>query len=94
MTPIKPASAGKRLTVCCPGGGNLNPVSGGGTYLEESTLCSAAVHAGVITADIGGSVEVEFLPGQSSCAGSSCNGVASCACGPAAGSFVIVVGGN
>jgi hypothetical protein len=46
------------------------------TYTDDSVLCQAAVHAGVITTR-GGTFTIEMLPGQSSYAGSRRNGVIS-----------------
>lgn len=45
-------------------------------YTDDSVLCQAAVHAGVITTR-GGTFTIEILPGQSSYTGSRRNGVIS-----------------
>ncbi|TVR04490.1 MAG: hypothetical protein EA398_01930 [Deltaproteobacteria bacterium] len=52
-------------------------VKGTDIYTDESYVCAAAIHAGVITNEAGGTVIVEALPGQDSYAGSERNGIRS-----------------
>ncbi|QQA43284.1 LCCL domain-containing protein [Pelagovum pacificum] len=48
---------------------------GTGTYTGDSDVCAAAVHAGVITRESGGTVTIELIEGLESHTGSSANGV-------------------
>lgn len=72
---------GSRFEFACPAGGLLTSgIWGGadGTYTDDSSICVAAVHAGVITADKGGTVEVQKTPGlQTYGEGFEANGVTS-----------------
>lgn len=83
---------GQRVSLYCPGGGHLNAVYGSRVYTDDSYLCSAAAHWGVITADVGGNVTIEIGPGLSSYVGGASNGVESRPWGPSAGSFTILGG--
>ncbi|MDC0713472.1 S8 family serine peptidase [Stigmatella sp. ncwal1] len=76
---------GKQIPCSC------DAVSGGavwGTdlYTDDSNVCVAAVHAGIISAS-GGTVTVTIQPGQSSYTGSTRNGVTTYSYGSWAGSF-------
>ena len=71
------ALAGKPLTLVCPPGGTVGRVWGTDTYTEDSSICTAAVHAGAITPRSGGTVTIEDAGPQSSFAPSERNGVAS-----------------
>ncbi len=79
---------GERFSFICPSGG---PPSGRlwGTdiYTDDSSICIAAVHAGVITSANGGTVSIEIRPGLSSYAGSTRNGMTSSNWGSWSGSF-------
>lgn len=81
---------GSRFTFTCPSG---NPGSvrvwGTDTYTDDSSVCGAAVHAGVLSAS-GGTVTVEIVGGQSSYASSTRNGVTSTQYGEWSGSFRVV----
>jgi len=65
------------VTVRCPPGGRAGAVWGSDTYTDDSSICTAAVHAGVITFEAGGTVLLEMRPGRTSYAGTRRNGVAS-----------------
>jgi hypothetical protein len=80
----------ERFTVRCGAGGPLGPVWGAGPYTDDSSICTAAVHAGVITQRAGGTVTIEVRPGQPSYGSSSRNGVTSADFGVWEGSFVVV----
>lgn len=59
-----PPDFNEPVTVLCPAGGNTSDfIWGTGTYISDSAICVAAVHAGVITLD-GGAVTVTRAPGQ------------------------------
>ncbi len=61
-------------------------VWGSETYTDDSGICRAAVHAGVITAD-GGDVSFNIVGGRESYSGSEANGVESRDYGSWSGSF-------
>jgi hypothetical protein len=78
---------GETFTIGCAPGGPLGSVYGTGTYTDDSSVCTAAVHSGLITEADGGTVVIEIVPGQSSYQGSSANGVTSSDYGAYEGSF-------
>lgn len=82
---------GQRFTFNCPAGGPASGrVWGTDLYTDDSSVCTAAVHAGVITVAAGGTVTIEIRPAETSYRGSVRNGIASKSYGSYAGSFVIV----
>ncbi len=68
---------GKRITLVCPSQKGSEPVYGSDVYTDDSPVCSAAVHAGLITLDRGGPVTVVVGGPQASYKGSVRNGVTS-----------------
>ncbi|MBF9030175.1 hypothetical protein HKCCE3408_07195 [Rhodobacterales bacterium HKCCE3408] len=70
-------SPGLEGAVDCPPGGPFGPVWGTGTYTSDSSICTAAVHFGWITASGGGRVSYRTVPGMDSYQGSAQNGVTS-----------------
>ena len=68
---------GQTVTVTCPPYGTAGTVWGTDTYTNDSSVCTAAVHAGLITFERGGPFTVEVRPGQASYLGSHQNGVTS-----------------
>lgn len=82
------------LTCSCPGGGATGSVWGSGIYTDDSSVCTAALHAGAI-GPTGGSVTVQAVGGQDSYTGSTNNGVSTSDYGSWSGSFQFVgtVGG-
>jgi hypothetical protein len=82
---------GERYRLTCPAGGTLGPVWGTDLYTDDSSICSAAVHAGLITVAFGGTVTIEIRPGQPHYMGTGRNGVVSGAYGPWTGSFIFVL---
>jgi hypothetical protein len=81
-----------RVTYNCPpgGGANLGTVWGTDLYTYDSSVCIAAVHAGLITFANGGRVTFEMRPGASRYPGTTRNGVASKEWGAYGGSFAFV----
>jgi hypothetical protein len=69
--------AGKTLKVTCPANGNPGSVWGTDTYTLDSSICTAAVHAGKIKLEAGGPVTIEMRPGEDSYKGSERNGIKS-----------------
>ncbi len=56
---------GERFRFHCPPGKPVpGQVIGSGPYTDGSSICAAAVHAGVIRAASGGFVTIEVRPGQ------------------------------
>jgi len=85
---------GQRFSFRCPGGGALSSrLWGTDVYTDDSSICTAAVHAGLITVARGGTVAIEIRPGQGSYRGTSRNGVNSSDYGAWRGSFVFVSSG-
>jgi hypothetical protein len=89
VRPYRGADGTRYLTIC-PAGGTVARVWGSGPYTDDSYVCAAGVHAGVITVAAGGSVVAEIRPSLSSYAGSTRNGVTSASYGAWGGSIVIV----
>lgn len=83
---------GARLTVTCSGFGRAGSVWGDVLYTDDSSICSAAVHAGVITLRGGGEVTIEIAPGQPKYAARTRHGISSGSWGEWSGSFVVVGG--
>jgi hypothetical protein len=82
---------GQRVPYTCPPNGAVSRgVWGTDIYTDDSEICPAAVHAGLITFRNGGPVTIEILPGQSSYTGSARNGVNSSPYGGRTGSFRFV----
>lgn len=80
---------GKTLKFKCPANGKEATVWGTGVYTIDSSICNAAVHAGKITLDSGGSVTIELRPGESSYKGSVRNGIKTHDYGAYGRSFVV-----
>lgn len=56
---------GERYTFHCPAGKpQPSRVIGSGPYTDASSICAAAVHAGVLHARRGGDVSIEIRPGE------------------------------
>jgi hypothetical protein len=49
---------------CPPGKARAGQVIGSGPYTDGSSICAAAVHAGVISPASGGTVTIEVRPGE------------------------------
>jgi len=78
---------GERVEVDCTPDGRIGTVWGTNTYTDDSSICSAAVHVGLVTVEDGGSVTIEIAAGEQEYFGSESNGVTSQDFGPYAGSF-------
>jgi hypothetical protein len=65
---------GQRNTCHCAPDRMVGSVWGSGIYTDDSSLCAAALHAGVVSAS-GGTVSYTIFPGQESYHGSSRNGI-------------------
>jgi hypothetical protein len=80
---------GKRLRFKCPANGVEATVWGTDVYTVDSSICTAAVHAGKFTRESGGPVEIELRPGESSYEGTTRNGVKTNDYGNYGSSFVV-----
>jgi hypothetical protein len=83
-------SNGGAFTFDCLRGGSLNPVWGTDVYTDDSSVCTAAVHAGLITLDEGGVVVIRIRRGLEAYEGSTRNGVRTSAYEQWDGSFEFV----
>jgi hypothetical protein len=74
MVALRGAAAS--LVCICPPNISLATVWGDASaYTDDSHICTAAVHAGVITAQAGGTISVKPQPGRESYPASTANGV-------------------
>jgi hypothetical protein len=69
------APVGGRVRLECSPGGQGGNVWGTDVYTDDSSICEAAVHAGMITRGEGGVVRFEVLGSQPSFSGTERNGV-------------------
>lgn len=81
--------AGDKATVQCPRRCTRQPVWGTDTYSADSSVCAAAVHAGLISASAGGLVEVRASGAEQEFSGTERNGVRSQPWGPWPTSFTL-----
>ncbi|MEX1133775.1 MAG: LCCL domain-containing protein [Acidimicrobiia bacterium] len=83
---------GEQFTYQCPAAAAIYFYSVWGTdiYTDDSSVCTAGVHAGVITVEDGGDVVIEIRPGEDSYMATTANGVSSGEWGVWSGSFVVV----
>jgi hypothetical protein len=80
---------GKQVTVPCSTKGTLDSVWGTGPFTDDSSVCSAAVFAGLITVADGGTVVATVAPGQNSYKGGTANGVTTQSYGSWGSSFTL-----
>ena len=73
----------------CPENGSPSAVWGSDIYTADSSICTAGVHAGIITLDHGGTVTIEFRPGRSIYGSTLRNGITSNTYGEYPHSFVV-----
>jgi hypothetical protein len=78
------------MTFTLVAGGSPGTVWGTDVYTDDSSIGTAAVHAGLITFAAGGTVTIRILPGQASYSGTTRNGVTSLDYGEWPGSFEFV----
>jgi hypothetical protein len=84
------AWVGAQYEYNCPSGGTLQLIWGTDIYTDDSSVCTAAVHARLITAAKGGKVTIQMVDGQPSYRSSTRNGVKSQPYPAWGGSFIIV----
>ncbi len=80
--------SGETMTLACSPNGTLHNVWGNDIYTSDSSICSAAVHSGLITIQQGGTVTIEVRPGRSIYGASERNGVTTQTYGSWSQSFV------
>jgi len=86
---IVPFEVGKTHDFKCPAKGRESTIWGTDIYTADSSICTAAVHAGKITIESGGPVTIELRPGESSYRGTTRNGIKSTDYGNYGQSFVV-----
>ena len=84
------SNIGQRYTFNFPPQGFTSMIWGTGIYTTDCSIGSAAVHAGLITKEAGGTVTIEIRPGQTSYEGSVYNGVTSFNWGTFGSSFIFI----
>lgn len=80
---------GQKFAYPCPPNGTPSTIWGTDTYTDDSSVCTAGVHASVITFSSGGYVFIQIEPGQDNYTGTTRNGVTSNDYGSWGGSYVI-----
>ena len=85
---------GARFAYTCPANGTPGSVWGTDVYTDDSSVCTAAVHAGLITVAAGGNVVIEMRAGQASYTSSTRNGITSSPYAAWDGSFVFPAAGG
>lgn len=83
---------GQQFTFTCPPKGSARTAWGTDIYTDDSSICTAAVHAGLITFPAGGAVTIEIRPGERLYGGTSRNGVTTSSYSAWGGSYVFVAG--
>lgn len=81
---------GAQKTFDCPKYGTVGGVWGTDVYTDDSSVCTAAVHAGLITLAKGGVVTIQMLDGQASYRASTRNSIKTNSYQAWGGSFLIV----
>jgi hypothetical protein len=82
---------GQRFTIYLPPGGVASgAIWGSDVYTDDSSIGTAAVHAGLISFENGGTVTIEIRRGQSQYQASTRYGISSASYGSWGGSFVFV----
>ena len=85
----KRSSIGQTFVYNCSPNGTFDTVWGTDVYTDDSSICTAGVHAGKITRAAGGIVTIEIRPAQDAYAGSTRNGVTTSSYGSWGGSFIV-----
>jgi hypothetical protein len=81
---------GQQVEFVCPPGGSPATLWGTDIYTDDSSVCTAAAHVGVIDLATGGTVTIEMRPGEAQYTGSTRNGVTSLSYPSWDSSFVVV----
>ncbi len=81
---------GVRYAYVCPSGGIPSSVWGSDPYTDDSSICTAGVHAGVITSSAGGTVVIQMSAGAAAYAPSTANGITTLSYGSWSCSFDVI----
>src|SRR4051794_25373548 len=81
---------GQQKVFDCPAYGTVGSVYGTDVYTDDSSICTAAVHVGLISFAGGGIVTIEIRPDAGSYTGTTRNRVTSSSYGTWSGSYVVV----
>jgi hypothetical protein len=81
--------AGRTYRFRCPSDGTAQAIWGSDIYTDDSSICTAAVHAGIISRARGGEVTIEFRPGRSTYGSTTRHGIKSNNFGEYQRSFVV-----
>jgi LCCL domain len=81
--------SGKTYRFECPKGGSEHAVYGSDVYADYSSICSAAVHAGLIKLADGGVITLEYRPGRTIYGSTERNGIKSNPTSEGSRSFVV-----
>lgn len=82
---------GSRFSYRCAPGGTAGTVWGTDEYTHDSSVCTAAVHAGAITLAAGGDVTIEMRGAHTEYAASTRNGITSRSYGAWSCSFTVIL---
>ena len=82
---------GKSFAYECSPEGTFWQIWGTDTYTDNSSVCTAGVHKGVITREQGGTVRITIRPARDSYVGTTRNGVTTERYASWDGSYVVVV---
>lgn len=80
----------KEFSFSCSPGGIPGTIWGTDLYTSDSSICTAAVHYGLIKTSEGGKVKIRIKPGENSYQGTLRNGIRSQSWGSWSGSFIFV----
>ncbi len=80
---------GQTYTFRCPEKGTVYSIYGSDVYTDYSSICIAAVHAGLFTLEQGGVITIEYRPGRSTYGSTVRNGIKSNTAGDYSRSFVV-----
>jgi hypothetical protein len=81
---------GQRYTMTCVPEARELAVWGSNPYTDDSPVCTAGAHLGVIDRRLGGPVTIEIRPAQKRFEGSTRFGIVGLSWGPYPGSFIVV----
>lgn len=82
---------GQRFTFGCPANGYVGArLYGTDVYTDDSSICTAGVHAGAISYVSGGNVTIEIREGQQAYLSTTRNGITSSGWGAWGGSFAVI----
>jgi hypothetical protein len=84
---------GRTYRFSCPADGTAAGIYGSDVYTDDSSICTAAVHAGIISIEHGGTVTIEIRPGRSTYGSTTRHGIKSMNWGEYPRSFVFNTSG-